>query len=224
MDANYNLAGLVNRIKTRLKDVDYDDDTIKQFINDAYFEIVGETHYPFLEKTNPYQTFIGGKLPLPQDFQSVFMLTRTDKDGIVTKLDYNPAHTFFERKPGSPVNQNTFTVYGNNVYFVLDGKCPLTCTPDCEDADLYTMMLYYLAKPQSLVNDTDVPAIPSEYGEVIVLGALARAEQLRDNFDFATIYENKKNEILTNLNERYGPRQLQNENFARPNVRVHLGV
>ena len=50
MDANYNLSGLTDRIKARLKDAQYSDSDIQQFINDSYFDILGDTAYQFLEK------------------------------------------------------------------------------------------------------------------------------------------------------------------------------
>jgi hypothetical protein len=62
---------------------------------------------------------------------------------------------------------------------------------------------------------TDKPVIPAEYGEALVLRALARCEQIRDNYDFAAIYENKADEILVNMNERYCPRQQQEANRAK---------
>ena len=50
MDANYNLGGLISRVKVRLDDEEYPDDTITQFLNDALFDALGEAHYQFLEK------------------------------------------------------------------------------------------------------------------------------------------------------------------------------
>ena len=66
-----------------------------------------------------------------------------------------------------------------------------------------------------LVNDTDKPLIPYEFGEILVLGALARCERRRDNFDYAGVYEAKMDELVTNMKLRYCPRQLANENRAK---------
>jgi hypothetical protein len=51
--------------------------------------------------------------------------------------------------------------------------------------------------------------------EALILGALARAEQVRDNFDFAQIYENKQDQILTNMKVRCSTGNLTAENRAR---------
>ena len=37
---------------------------------------------------------------------------------------------------------------------------------------------------------------------------MARAEQYRDNFDYAQIYRNQQDQILTNMKLRYGPGNL----------------
>ena len=80
MDANYNLSGLINRIKVRLDDEEYSDDTITQFLNDALFDALGEAHYQFLEKVYQAATQEPGILPLPRDFQTVINLTaKNDK-------------------------------------------------------------------------------------------------------------------------------------------------
>ena len=90
---------------------------------------------------------------------------------------------------------------------------------DVKDDDgeemFYTLDLYYLAKPKKLVNGNDRPVIPYEYGEALVLLAQARAEQLRDNFDYAQIYENKADDLITSMKERYCPRQQEGGNRAK---------
>ena len=105
-----------------------------------------------------------------------------------------------------------FTVFGGKLlYNVPDVSAEID-----EDGDdkFYELSLYYLAKPLPLSQPTDVPVIPYEFGEVLVMGALARAERLRDNFDYAAIYENKYDELVTNMKLRYCPRQASYENRA----------
>lgn len=212
MDANYNLSGLTDRIKARLKDAQYSDTDIQQFINDAYFDILGDTAYQFLEKAYRASTQDGGPLFLPPDYQTLIHLTAT-KDHNKHALRYIPSRQFFDTGKNASVKNYTYTIFGNQLYYSL---------PDIEgeldeegDEKFYTLDLYYLAKPKMLVQPTDKPVIPYEYGEALLLGALARAEQLRDNFDYAQIYENKKEELITNMKERYCPRQQEGENRAK---------
>ena len=212
MDANYNLSGLTDRIKARLKDAQYSDTDIQQFINDAYFDILGDTAYQFLEKAYRASTQDGGPMLLPPDYQTIIHLT-AKKDHSKYPLRYVASREYFDNTNGSSINNYTYTIFGNQLFFSL---------PDIEDevdeegdAKFYTLDLYYLAKPKMLVQPTDKPVIPYEYGEALLLGALARAEQLRDNFDYAQIYENKKEELITNMKERYCPRQQEGENRAK---------
>ena len=212
MDANYNLSGLTDRIKARLKDAQYSDSDIEQFINDSYFDILGETAYQFLEKHYRASTQQGGPLLLPLDYQTLIHLTaKLDKN--IQPLRYIKSRNFFDFDKESGVKNYTYTIFGNELFYSL---------PNVEDQldeegdeKFYILDLYYLAKPKMLVNPTDKPVIPYEYGEALLLGALARAEQLRDNFDYAQIYENKKEELITNMKERYCPRQQEGENRAK---------
>ena len=64
---------------------------------------------------------------------------------------------------------------------------------------------------------SDKPILPDEFEEALVLGALSRAERERDNFDYAQIYKNQQDELLTNLKLRYGPGQLNMANRSSLN-------
>lgn len=211
MDANYNLSGLTDRIKARLKDAQYSDTDIQQFINDAYFDILGDSAYQFLERCYKATTQQGDSLLLPPDFQSVIHFTSNIDHG-KHPFRYVDSRQFFDNKKDSSINNYTYTIFGNKLIYSLPNV-----SDEEEDGEekFYELDLYYLAKPRTLVNSTDVPVIPYEFGEALLLGALARAEQLRDNFDYAQIYENKKEEIVTNMKIRYCPRQQEGENRAK---------
>lgn len=209
MDANYNLKGLVERIKIRLDDQEYPDETIKQFINDAYFDALNEAHYQFLERTFEQTVDESGVLTLPPDFQSAIALTAKSSDSFQA-FEYMPYGAFLERQQGDGARAYKFTIFGNQIMFDV----PKTTENEDEPTE-YTIKLYYLAKPMALSNDKDIPLIPYEFGEILVMGALARAERLRDNYDFATVYENKHDELVTNMKLRYCPRQQGNDNRAK---------
>ena len=219
MDANYNLSGLINRIKVRLDDEEYPDDTITQFLNDALFDALGEAHYQFLEKIYVSATQEPGVMLLPPDFQAAINLT-AKMDNNLWPFRYMPYNDFMDRQRGSGTKNYRFTIFGKNLFYDV----PSVSDDEYEDGDehFYEMTLYYLAKPLPLVNGTDVPVIPYEFGEILVMGALARAERLRDNFDYAAIYENKYDELVTNMKLRYCPRQLEGENKAKLPVAQRL--
>lgn len=215
MDANYNLSGLVNRLKVRLDDEEYPDTTLTEFLNDTLFDILGDTHYQFLEKIFKQYADSSSIFILPCDYQTTISLTAT-KDGNVTPLRYMPSAEFFDMDREDGRKYYRYTVFSGQVFYALPD------ISDDENTDYYELTLYYLAKPLPLVNDTDVPIIPYEFGEALVMGALARAERLRDNFDYAAIYENKYDDLVTNMKLRYCPRQLAGANRAKLPVAERL--
>ena len=219
MDANYNLSGLINRIKVRLDDEEYPDTTITQFLNDALFDALGEAHYQFLEKIYKATTQAPGVLPLPRNYQTLVTMT-AKMDNNVWPFEYMDYKAFLNREKGDGVKNYRFTIYGDQLFYDV----PDVTNDEYEDGEerFYEITLYYLAKPLPLENGTDVPIIPYEFGELLVMGALARAERLRDNFDYAAIYENKYDELVTNMKLRYCPRQASYENRAKLPVAERL--
>ena len=154
-------------------------------------------------------------LLLPPDFQSVITMT-AKIDENVWPFEYMDYKDFLNMKKENGLKNYRFTVFGGKVFY----NVPDVSEEVDENGDekFYEITLYYLAKPLPLVNPTDVPIIPYEFGEALIMGALARAERLRDNFDYAAISDNKYDELITNMKLRYCPRQASGEN------RAHLPV
>ena len=203
---DYNLLNLINRIAAKLNDQEFNRDQIKQFINDAYFEVIGEDKYPFMERVDTDMAGGSDFLMLPSDYQSTLAVTATRKDGTRSPLRYISPREYLEL---DKFNRPTFvyTIAGNELMVnVPVGQA--TATPE---GTFYINNIavkhYYLARPHPLEKDSDVPKIPYEFSEIIVLGALSRAEQRRDNFDFAHIYNNQQQQLIENMKIRYGQRQ-----------------
>jgi len=208
MDANYNLSGLVARIKARLKDAEFSDEDIVQFLNDAQFEILGDAEYKFLEKVYEQQVQQGGAVLLPRDFQALIHMTAEAKHNLAP-MEYMPSKDYFDAK-GSGYRWYKYCVFGANLFYDLPN-----ISDDLDeqgDEEFYTLRVFYLAKPTMLVESSDKPLIPAEYGEALLLMALARCEQTRDNYDIAQLHENKAEELITNMKVRYCPRQLEDAN------------
>ena len=212
MDSNYNLGGLIARIKTKLDDQEFPDETITQFLNDAYFDVLGDEEYQFLEQIYKAATQGSDILPLPSNFQSLFTLIAKGEQGLMP-LEYMPKEDFFALAKDDSRKNYKYTIFGNQLFYGLP-NIENDKTPTGDDK-FYELSLYYLAKPRAMASETDKPLIPEEFGEILVLGALARCEQRRDNFDYAGIYEAKMDELVTNMKLRYCPRQLTNANRAK---------
>lgn len=218
MDANYNLSTLVEDVKDELQDESYSDSRIIRYLNEAYFETFGEVPYSFFEKVYSYETIDSGELETPKDFQSMIRLV-AEKGKMKMPLKYVEPSRYFAEYEGMRIY--TYTIIGNVAHYYLP-KVECNEVNDSDPDDYYTLKMYYVAKPVKLVNPNDKPLIPSEYGEILILGALARAERRRGNYDFAQIYDNQKSELITNMAMRYGPRQLNGENRARIPVNIRI--
>lgn len=218
MDADYNLSTLVADVKDELQDESYDENRIIRYINQTYLETFGEVPYSFFEKTYKYETIDSGELEVPKDFQSMIRLV-VEKDKMKWPLKYIAPREYYADWHGMRVYE--YTMIGNTVHFHLP-EVDCKTIDDNDSKNYYTMKIYYLAKPVKLQNPTDVPLIPSEYQEILILGALAQAERRRGNYDFAQIYDNRKAELTTNMAMRYGPRQLEGGNRAFPPVRIRI--
>ena len=154
------------------------------------------------------------ELDLPRDYQSTFMIFIVDKDGNKRQLDYVPYEVFFRSKLF-----NKYTIFGNKVLFrLVDNSDNSKCWKN-----RFTIQHLYLAKPTEMIEDDDEPVLPYEYSEALVYLALSRAERLRDNFDYAQIYENKAETLITNLKTRYGMRQMKLKNRARLPLNLRYG-
>lgn len=205
----YTLEKLVDLLRRRLKDEEYDEDTLIDFINAAQDEILGETKYSFMEGLDCYDADPKGSVSLPFDYAATIeILAETDKK-YTRPLEYLPPQEYL--KTDRARRYFVWTVIGRDLYYCL----PVEKDQDTGCIDTYKLKHLYLKKQKKMVKDTDKATIPDDYIEALVLGALARAEQQRDNFDYAQIYKNQQDDLLVNMKLRYGPKNLNVDNRAR---------
>ena len=203
---DYTLETLKNLLRKRLQDEDFDGDTLTHFLNQSLNEILGEDKYPFMQRIEEYGVDYKGEAMLPPSYAGTFYLyaKKAEKGQPRQELEYISPEEFFEN---TKAHTMVYTTFANKLFWRIYKS-------DGND-DGYIITHLYLINPLPLVNPTDRPPIPPQYMEALLLGALARAEQLRDNFDFAQIYENKQDQILTNMKLRYGPGNLTFQNRAK---------
>lgn len=193
---DYTLETLKDILHRRLQDQEFDDENLRIFLNDSQNEILGEDKYPFMERIDTYTADEKGEISLPLGYAgTLYIFAR--KDGQPREpLQYIAPKEFFEN---TSKHTMVWTKYANTIFYRIH--------KDTDDTG-FNIMHLYLANPLPLVKDTDRSPIPAQYIEALVLGALARAEQYRDNFDYAQIYRNQQDQILTNMKLRYGPGNL----------------
>lgn len=200
---NYTLSTLKDILRRRLQDEEFDGTTLTIFLNESLNEILGEDKYPFMQRIDKYTANEKGEISLPPLYGGTFFIYAKKEHEPRQKLEYISPDEYFQNTKSHTF---VYTVFANTLFYRLR-----------EDTDNtgFEVTHLYLANPLPLVNDTDITPIPAQYIEALVLGAMSRAEEIRDNFDFAQIYRNQQDQILTNMKLRYGPGNLTAQNTAR---------
>ena len=200
---DYTLETLISILRKRLQDEEFDEETLKIFLNDALNEILGEDKYPFMQRITEYTGESYGEELLPPYYAGTFYIYANQCQEPRQEVEYLAPEAFFK-----DTNARTFvyTIFANQLFYRLRN--------DPKDNG-FTVMHLYLENPRPLVNSTDRPPIPTQYMEALILGALARAEEVRDNYDYAQLYRNQQDQILTNMKVRYGTGNLSAKNRAK---------
>lgn len=210
---DYTLENLESILRKRLQDEEYDGDLLRQFLNDSLNEILGEDKYPFMEQIDTYAAAPKGEINLPFGYSQTFFLFAHKKGQPREEIKYIAPEEFFER---TFQKEMVWTKFANTIFYKLrlnkDPKTSSEC-PYCYEG--WEIMHMYLANPMPLVKDSDKTPIPPQYMEALILGALARAEEVRDNFDYSQLYRNQQEELLTNMKLRFGPGNLTAKNRAK---------
>ncbi len=203
---NYTLEKLIDILRKRLQDEEFDGDTLTMFLNESLNEILGEDKYPFMQRIDEYIAEPEGEISLPLGYGGTFYLYAKKCKQPREELKFVSPEDFFKKPKDAAM---IYTTFSNTLFYKLR-KHHDDCT--CQD---YKIIHLYLENPLPLVKDKDITPIPPQYIEALILGAMVRAEQLRDNFDYAQIYQNQQEQILTNMKLRYGPGNLTAQNTAR---------
>jgi len=205
---DYTLGSLKEMLRKRLQDEEFDGDTLTMFLNQSLNEILGEDKYRFMQRIDEYTAEPNGEINLPPLYGGTFYLYAKKAKQPRDEINFIAPEEFFDKTKSHSM---VYTVFANTLFYRLrQGKHGEDCV--CDDYKIYHL---YLENPLPLKKDSDITPIPSQYIEALILGALARAEQLRDNFDYAQIYFNQQDQILTNMKLRYGPGNLTAQNTAK---------
>lgn len=206
---DYTLENLINILRRRLQDEEYDSDTLTIFLNDSMNEILGEAKYPFMQRIDKYIAEPAGEISLPFAYAGTFYLYAKRCKEPRQEIGFISPEEFFNN-----TKQHFFkyTTFANTLFYRLNHGCKY---------EEYEITHLYLENPRPLKNPTDRPQIPPQYMEALILGALARAEEVRDNFDYAQLFRNQQDQLLTNMKLRFGPGNLTAQNRAK--LPYHFG-
>jgi hypothetical protein len=196
----YNLLTLRNLVRAKIKDTSYSAATIDGFINDAQTEIADLYPWKYFQKVVSGALTVGEYTYEQQDdhqtTEQLILIHPTDAGSYwnLTKR-YLPEKTFFDLYP-NPESQDdaqpySWTEYGDQIYF----NCPVNLA--------YILRQYYRKLPTELSNDLDVPELPQNFREALVLGAAYRCEEERENYDIAAVLQNRFNDRVGDLINRH---------------------
>jgi len=198
---DYTLQAIIKRVQVdKLDDDEFDTGVIANFVNDTQRDIFNQFELSFQEK------IFAGHVPsgtamfdMPTDLALLqrVILTSGDTPRDITDL-YIPWRRFVENFPDPQVREagdiENWTSYAGNI---------ILSRPTSADN---TLTMYYIKTPALLSLNTDVPEIPQEFSELLVLGAYVKCLEFNEDFDQAAYVKTEYNNLLDLLVTRYGGR------------------
>lgn len=217
----YQTSDIVTKVQNRVRDSAYSTTEIKNYLNDTQNDVFNEYRLPFMETTQNYTLTTGvsditNGSGLPSNYvQAIEIIVTTA--GREAVLPYSNVRTIDSDHPDA--DDETVNPRGAPSEWYFYGET-IRVFPEPDDA--YTLTLRYYKKPTLLSADADVPDIPSEFEELLVVGAAYRVMQVKDNYDQAGVLENKYDELLQKLVVKYSQPQVGTPTRMRIN-RYGLG-
>lgn len=203
----YQLSDIVTKVQQRIRDTGYSSTEIKNYINDTQNNVFNEYRLPFMQTTQNYTltanvSDITDGSALPTNFVQAIDLSLTTV-GREKVLDYMDFAELVQIYPDpDDTTKNPANVPDKWYYYAET----IRVYPVPNSA--YTVTLRYYKKPTLLSADADVPDLPSEFEEILVVGAAYRVLQVKDNYDQAGVLENKYSELLDKLVVKYSVHQV----------------
>lgn len=210
----HSLQNIRTLVKDRLQDQNFNDALITQFINDEQREIFNYYNLPFNRQKVPATINQGEfEINLPSDHQKTLGLRITSPanyDAELTQwfLPYNRFKDYFrEAEYYSETDPRWWTIFNDKITFAY--KADKT----------YELEHDYLLVVPELEEDADEPLVPTEFQEILVLGALVRCLEVNDDNDIAQYQQGKKNLLVQSMLKRFNPQQAGKVNVLRNTYR-----
>jgi len=204
---SYILGDIVTRVQQRIRDTGYSSTEIVGYINDAQNDIFNEYRLPFTQEIQTYnltagQSDITNGSGLPANYVQALdlMLTTGGTQSVLQYKDVREIDSFYPNPEDSVLHPPGIPTY----WYFYEETIRVFPAPV---ASLSVSLRYY-KKPTELVSNSDVPEVPSEFVEGLIVGAAYRVLQVKDNYDQAAILQNKFDEILQKLVVKYSVPQV----------------
>lgn len=213
----YQLSTLRSRIQDKLDNTSFSTSILTQFINDGLRDVViqakpqyyqAETTYTTTANTNTLTTSATDILvPI-----SMRLFTPINYAMLLPYIEYQDVDLVYPNLgllgTGPPIAWTTFGLVPSLV----------------NNADtIYTLRSKYVQIPAELVNDTDVPALPVTYSEILVLAGYKRALEHDDSFDQAQVVQQQIDSKILDMMNMAKPQIGTPHIMRQPNRRRRLG-
>lgn len=203
----YQLSGIVTKVQQRVRDTGYSSSEITNYINDTQNDVFNEYRLPFMQTSQDYtvtanESDITDGAGLPTNFvQAIDLsLTTSGQEKVIQYIDF----TELDQRYPDPTDVTAHPANTPQYWYKIDETIRLFPVPN----NAYTLTLKYYKKPTILSSDAAVPEIPSQFEELLVVGAAYRVLQVKDNYDQATILENKYDELLQKMVVKFSQPQV----------------
>lgn len=211
----YQLSDIVTKVQQRVRDTGYSSAEIKTYINDTQNDVFNEYQLRFMQDSIDYATVLNtpditNAVGLPDNYVQAIDLTLLNAASrkFIPYINYVELDALYANPGDTTVHPSNVPTY----WYMFDNTINLFPAPNA----VYNVRLKYYKKPTELVDDADVPEIPSEFQELLVTGAAYRVLQVKDNYDQASILQNRYDEILQKLVKKYS--QIQTGTASRMRI------
>lgn len=216
----YNVSDIADKVRLRVRDTGYSPEETLNYLNDVQNDVFNEFRLPFMETTQDFTLAVGvadiaDGAGLPDNYVQAIdlLLTTIGKEKVLAPRDIREIDALY------PDYENS-TLYPNSTpsdWYNYAQTIKVFPKPDAA----YTATLRYYKKPTTLTfDDGMVPELPSEFEELLVVGAAYRILQVKDNYDQAGVLQNKYDEILKKLVAKYSQSQVGQPQILRINRRA----
>lgn len=200
----YDLSTLVDKLKIRIGDSDMDSNLLIDALNYAQQQVFEGYDLTLNSATQTNSLAVNARTlttALPDDFERVKALYITSPVALAKDLTtgYVDPKTFrlnFTNPALLAPNPPTWWTYWTTIEFAYLSN--LT----------YTVLLDYVKTIPIMDSDSDVPVIPQSNEELLMLGAMIRAYEDKEDFDYASQFKDRYNMLLETFTTRFSTRQV----------------
>lgn len=194
-------------VLNRLDDEDFQTEFLNNALNWAQWDITNGRNFNFLETSVTETLAINtNSVPYPTDLQeligiNVYSSTLPGYDITEYYMDYADFRALIVSNPaGAASNPLAWTTFGGKMLFTTPANVAYTITID-----------YIRTSPVVDGITVDVFDIPTQYQELLMIGAYMRIAKMEDDYDVSTDELSDYNRLLTKLIHVYtrntGPRK-----------------